>query len=192
MHPSDLGKENSTVRWTGTTLIDPYELQRAMKDGWHIDGLQGWDIDMSQAAKGRVLLLPKPNLVVNSGVKRRQHRTFGITTVDAQTVFVDSIGVDNGTVNPSATTSQSADGNSTARTIIAMNPAATESNLIVSCGGTFTNANVSFVMKRLFLNRSTADAAGNLHSMTNVFTIDLTAFSSWQQAFTATVTGTGS
>lgn len=190
LHPTDVGKDNSRVWWRGQLDVDAHELDRAIRQGWHVDGVDGWYL--RRTARGTVLFLPKPNLVTNSGVNRSLDRTFGITTVDAQTVVFDSIGVDNGTANPSATTSQSADGNSTSRTIIAMSPSASRTNQVVSSGGTFTQATVAFVMKRLFLNKTTTDAAGNLHSMTNVFTIDLTAFSSWSQAFTPTVTGTGS
>jgi hypothetical protein len=188
--PVDAGKADASVWWTGALAADPGELDRALAAGWARDGVVGWRVELR--GPGEVLFLPKPNLVVDSGVTRSQDRTFGITTTDAQTVVVDSIGVDNGTVNPTATTALSADGNSTLRTIIAMSPAATRAGKIVSAGGTFTQANVAFVMKRLFLNKTTTDASGNLHSMTNVFTIDLTAFSTWSQAFTATVTGTGS
>jgi hypothetical protein len=187
---ADAGKADASVWWTGSLAVDPSELARALKAGWAQDGVAGWRVE--QRGPGRILFLPKPNLVVDSGVTRSQDRTFGITTTDAQTVIVDSIGVDNGTVNPTGTTALSADGNSTSRTLIAMSPAATRAGKIVSAGGTFTQANVAFPMKRLFLNKTTTDASGNLHSMTNVFTIDLTTFSTWQQAFTATVTGTGS
>lgn len=188
--PVDAGKANASVWWQAWLTVDAHELDRALRAGWARDGVDGWRVE--RRAPGQVLLLPKPNLVVSSGVRRGLHKTFGITTVDAQTLFVDSIGVDNGTGTPTSTTALSGDGTSTSRTIIAMSPAATETSNVVSVGGTFTQATVSFVMKRLFLNRSTTDATGNLHSMTNPFTIDLTGFSSWSQAFTATITGTGS
>ena len=186
----DAGKENSAVRWSGLLTVDAHELDQAVKNGWHVDGVEGWRIE--RRGPDQVLFLPKPNLVVNSGINRSLDRTFGITTTDGQTVVIDSIGVDNGTANPGSGTSQSADGNSTSRTIIAMSPAASRASQVVSFGGTFTQATVAFVMKRLFANKTTTDAANNLHSMTNVFTIDLTSFSSWSQAFTGTVTGTGS
>lgn len=175
--------------WIGETCTDPTEMERAIKAGWLRDGIEGWKAKM--VGPGRLLLLPAPNLVVNSGIDRSMDQTFISGTASA-TNIIDSIGVDNGTSNPTATTSQSADGSSTSRTIIAMSPAASRSGQQVSCGGTFTNSNVAFVMKRLFLNRSTTDAAGNLYAMTNVFTIDMTSFSSWSQSFTPTITGTGS
>ena len=175
------------VRWTGTLTVDPTELDRALAAGWAHDGIDGWEIEPTEP--GTVLFMAKPNLVVNSGIDRSLDRTFNLSGTTGE---VDSIGVDNGTSNPTATTSQSADGSSTARTIIAMSPAASRSGQQVSCGGTFTNSNVSFVMKRLFLNDTTTDAAGNLYSMTNVFTIDMTSFSSWAQSFSPTVSGTGS
>lgn len=181
----DIGKANAQVWWRGVLTVDPGELERAVRDGWLVDGVDGWAV--RQVASGRILFGAKPNLVVNSGINRRLDLEFANSAPTA----VNSIGVDNGTANPIATTSQSADGNSTARTIIAMS-SSTRSGQVQTCNGTFTQANVSFVMKRLFLNASTVDAAGNLHSMTNVFTIDLTAFSTWSQAFSATVTGTGS
>ena len=175
------------VNWTGLLRVDPAELDRAVRDGWQVDGIDGWQTRL--LGNGRVLFHAKPNLVVNAGINRSLDRTFNLA---GTTGVVDSIGVDNGTVNPTATTTQSADGNSTSRTIIAMSPAASRTNQQVSCGGTFTNSNVAFVMKRLFLNSTTTDASGNLYSMTNVFTIDMTAFSSWAQSMTPTITGTGS
>lgn len=175
------------VQWSGTLNVDPSELDRAIKSGWLREGISGWE--PVQVSPGRVYFQAKPNLVVNSGINRSLDRTFNL---GGTTGVVDSIGVDNGTVNPTATTTQSADGNSTSRTIIAMSPAATRTGQQVSCGGTFTNSNVTFVMKRLFLNSSTTDASGNLYSMTNVFTIDMTAFSSWAQSFSPTISGTGS
>lgn len=81
---------------------------------------------------------------------------------------------------------------STSRTILTMSPAASRTGEQVTAGVTFTNSNVNFVMKRLFLNTSTTDAAGNLYACTNVFTIDLTSFSSWSQSFTPTITASGS
>ena len=175
--------------WAGEVSVDPAELDRAIKNGWLREGIGGWKAKVT--GPGRVLLMPEPNLVTNSGIDRSMDQTFISGTASA-TNIIDSIGVDNGTANPSATTSQSADGNSTSRTIIAMSPAAARTGQQVSCGGTFTNSNVAFVMKRLFLNRSTTDAAGNLYAMTNVFTIDMTSFSSWAQSFSPTVSGTGS
>ena len=193
LHPTDAGKEGSAVWWTGEATFDPGELERALAAGWAHDAVDGWDV--TNPEPGKLLFGAKPNLVVNSGINRSMDRTFGLTNIDAQTVVIDSIGVDNGTVNPTATTALSADGNSTNRTIIAMSPATTRTAQVVTCQGTFNQGNVSFIMKRLFLNKTTADSSGNLYSMTNVFTLDFitgSPFSTWSQAFSATVTGTGS
>lgn len=188
-YASDVGKENASVFWTGALRVDPDELRDAIRHDWHRDGLVGWHLRHVDEATGLVLLAPKPNLVVNSGINRRLDRLFGIGGPPAA---VDSMGVDNGTANPGASTDRSADGNSTSRTILAFDSTATRSNQVVSCVRTFTNSNVAFTMKRLFLSAGTGDAAGTLHSMTNVFTMDLSAFSTWSQTFTAQVTGTGS
>lgn len=185
----DVGKDDASVHWTGRLSVPPEELRDVLNRGWLMDGLSGWAIDALDAARGKLVLAPKPNLVVNSGINRRLDRLFGIGGPPA---VVDSMGVDNGTVNPSATTDRSADGNSTSRTILAFDSTATRSSQVVSCVRTFTNATVAFTMKRLFLSAGTGDAAGTLHSMTNVFTMDLSAFSTWSQTFTAQVTGTGS
>lgn len=192
LHPTDVGKEESSVWWTGEATFDPGELERALRDGWAHDAVDGWAVENPEP--GKLLFLAKPNLVVNTGINRSLDRTFGLTNVDAQTVIIDSIGVDNGTVNPTATTALSADGNSTSRTIILFSSVSRTAQ-VVTAQGTFTNSNVAFIMKRLFLNKTTTDASGNLYSMTNVFTLDFVTgspFTSWSQAFTATVTGTGS
>lgn len=181
------GRGGHAVRWHGLLRTDPAELERAIRNGWAHDGLSGWIPRVLDG--GLVALEPKPNLVVNSGINRSLDRLFGISGPPAA---VDSIGVDDGTANPGASTDRSADGNSTNRTIIAFDSAATRSSQVVSASGTFTQATVSFTMKRLFLSAGTGDTAGTLYSMTNVFTMDLSAFSTWSQTFTAEVTGSGS
>jgi hypothetical protein len=247
------------VRWRGDLRVDPTELQRAIRDGWLADGVQGWDTEV--VGPGRVLFRPKGNLVTNSGINTSLAATFGLTG-DSAYHTINAIGVDNGTGNPVPNTNMSASLNvtgcsltsgsangtttdtadlagvavgmgvsgsgvpsgttitavnasagtftmsanasasgsgltltfatSTARTIIAMSPAASRSGQQISCGGTFTNSNVAFAMQRLFLNAGTTDAAGNLYAMTAVFTINMTSFSSWSQAFTPTISGVGS
>lgn len=187
------GGEHGTVQWTGRLVVpDLTEFERALRDGFLQDGIDGWT--PSVLAPGEVLLAPKPNLVTNSGINMRLDRLFAIGGPPAA---VTKMGVDNGSTNPTATTDQSG---ANTKTIVNFDSAATRANQVVSANGTFTQANVSFTMRRLFMsntattltNSTTADPAGSLHSMTNVFTLDLSAFSTWSQTFTAQVTGSGS
>jgi hypothetical protein len=185
--------EHGAVKWSGMLVVPEIgEFHRAVRDGWLEDGLDGWEARV--VAPGRVVLAPLPNLVTNSGINIRLDRLFAINGPPAA---VSKMGVDNGSTNPTASTDSSG---SNTKTIIAFDSTATRSGQVVSAVGTFNQANVNFSMRRLFLsntgttltNSTTADPAGSLHSMTNVFTIDLTAFSTWSQTFTAQVTGTGS
>lgn len=177
-------------QWTGELTVPPGELKAALDAGWTIDG---WDIE--RAADGKLVLLEKPNLVVNAGVNVALDRLFGITASAALT-----IGVDNGTTNPvaasvSSTAGGGADSGSSSRRIVALDSTASRAAQVVTAIGTFSNSTVAFAMKRLFLSKAaagTTDASGDLIAMTNVFVIDLTAFSSWSQTFTATLTGAGS
>lgn len=107
---------------------------------------------------------------------------------------VATMGVDDGTTNPVAGTSQSTP-TSTNRRLIAFDSTATYASPTVTAAGTYTQANANFVHKRLFLSNNaagTTDAAATLYAMTNVFTVDLTAFSTFSVTYTATTTGTGS
>ncbi len=177
---------HSSVHWAGRLSVDPTELRAALRNGWTQECVKGWDVE--QAGPDSLIFLPKPNLVVNTGINNRLDLLFAIGSPPGP---VNSMGVDNGTVNPVTTTTRSADGNSTLRRIQAFDGTAVRTNQTVAAVATFTQATVAFIMKRLFLSSLTTDAAGTLHSMTNVFTLDLTAFVTWSQTFTATVTGTG-
>jgi hypothetical protein len=199
VHRQDAGKQNSAVRWNGLLQVDPGELHHALKHGWQHDGVDGWLLDINKRT-GRVRLRNKPNLVVDTGVTRVQNLGWGIGGV---TQVVNCMGVDNGTSNPAAgTTSVASDGTATSCRIQAFDATATQTTKVVSQTATYNQGTVAFVMKRLSLSfiasgslpvTATASVPANsLHSMTNVFTIDLTIFSTWSQAFTATVTGTGS
>lgn len=184
------GEHASTVNWTASLKLRPSELREARRRGWLRRGLKGWTVDVDAKA-GVVTFRPKPNLVVDAGVQRALDRLFNRNGPPSAVI---TMGVDDGTTNPVAgSTSSSA--SSTARRLVAFDATPGRTGNVISCQGTFTNGNVSFVMKRLFLSAAaagTSDAAGDLYSMTNVFTIDLTAFSVWTMVFTATVTGTGS
>lgn len=189
-----LAGEHGTVQWSGSLVVpDLTEWERALRDGFIQDGIEGWDARIT--GEGRLALAPIPNLVTNSGINMRLDRLFAIGGPPAA---VTKMGVDNGASNPVAGTDAS--GASNTKTIIGFDATATRSAQVVSAVGTFTNSTVNFTMKRLFLsnnastltNSTTADTAGSLHSMTNVFTLDLSAFSTWSQTFTAQVTGTGS
>jgi hypothetical protein len=184
----DSGKASSAVRWFGIGRVDPGELDRELRRGWAQECVSGWDLVVDRAL-GSIILLPKPNLTTNSGVDRIAQR---LASIGGPAAAMDSMGVDNGTTNPGASTDRSADGFSTLRTILAFDSTATYSRPVLSCVRTYTNSTVAFPMKRLFLSAGTGDAAGTLVSMTNVFTVDLTAFSSWSQTFTAQMTFTGS
>lgn len=190
------GGEHGTVQWSSRLVIpDIHEYERAKRGGFLRDGIEGWRA--RELAPGVLELAPLPNLVVNSGINMRLDRLFNIGGPPAAVskMGVDAADVTN--VDPSASTSSSG---TNKKTIITFDSAATRLNQVVTCIGTFTQANVNFIMKRLFLsntaatltNSATADDANSLHSMTNRFTIDLTSFATWSQTFTATVTGTGS
>jgi len=190
---TNLGGEHGTVLWTGELLVpDQREFLAAVRDGFLVDGIVGWTPTV--VGEGRVHLAPKPNLVTNSGINMRLDRLFAIGGPPAA---VGKMGVDTGASNPTAATDSSG---ANTKTIIAFDSTPTRASQVVSCVGTFDQTEVNFTMKRLFLsntasvltNTTTADTAGSLHSMTNVFTLDLSAFTTWAQTFTATVTGTGS
>lgn len=188
VHPHDLQKLASPRRWSAKLVVDPDELREALRQGWDRDCIEGWYIKADVLA-GQVFFAAKPNLVVNSGIFRSLDREYAIGGPPAA---VDSMGVDNGTSNPSAATDRSADGSSSSRRIQAFDSTATRASAVVSAVSTYTQATVAFVMKRLFLSSGTGDAAGTLSAMTNVFTMDLSGFSTWSQTFTAQKTGTGS
>lgn len=189
-HVMKHGAQGAIVKWRGSLSVDPGELQKALKEGWAVDGIEGWETEVD-IESGKVLLLPKPNLVVNSGIHISLDRLFSISGPPTQ---VRSMGVDDGASNPVAGTTSSSAG-STNRRIILFDSTPTRASQVVSALGTYTQANVSFIMKRLFLSKAaagTTDAAGDLYAMTNVFTMDLSPFTTWSQTFTAEVTGTGS
>lgn len=203
----DLGKSKSRVRWHGLLDVDPTELDRAIADGWLRDGIVGWRTvvgptprarrrfpwrsDTVPVGPGQVLFIPKPNLVVTSGVERTQRRIAGIGGPPGPLL---TVGLDDGASNPVAGTSSSSAG-STNRRLVAFDSTPVLNGLVMSYVGTVTNATVSFVMKRLFLSAAaagTTDSAGDLYAMTNVFTMDLGGFSTFSQTFTAEATGSGS
>lgn len=192
-HIRRIGFNGTLVKWCGAIQLDPMELARAIKNGF-LETIQGWNYEVD-GNTGSILLGVKPNLVVNAGVNMGLDRTFNITATAALTM-----GVDNGTTAPTATSVSSTAGGGTdtgssSRRIVAFDSVATRTNQVVSASGTFTQATVAFAMKRLFLGKAaagTTDASGDLYAMTSVFTIDLTSFSTWSQTFTAQVTGTGS
>lgn len=193
----DTGHENHPhVSWTGALRVKPQELRALYRRGSIEDCIRGWETSV-EPKTGLVRLLPKPNLVVNVGFQFAMDLNFNISARQA----VRTMGVDNGTTNPTATSVSSTSGGgtdtgSTSRRLVAFDATfPSRSASVMSAAGTLTQATVAFTMKRLFLSRAaagTTDAANDLYSMTNVFTIDLSAFSTWSQTFTATVTGSGS
>ena len=188
-HIMKVGQQGAVVTWRGELNVEPAELERALADGWDRDGVDGWEV--SQVGPGKLLLLPNPNLVVSSGVHISLDRLFAISGPPTQ---VRSMGVDDGAANPVAGTTDSTAG-STNRRIVLFDATPTRTALVVSALGTFTQATVAFTIKRLFLSKAaagTTDSAGDLYAMTDVFTLDLSAFTTWSQTFEADVTGAGS
>lgn len=168
--------------------------------------------DRHVLAPGELFLLPKPNLVVNTGVQRSLDKMFGISgTPSIPAGNVVRMGVDNGTTAPASGSRSSDQGNGTtdtgssSQTLAAFDATPTRSNNIVTSVRTFNDVTtggigaVGFAMKRLFLsahtanitNTTSADAQDTLVSMTGVFTIDFTGISTWTIVFSATYTGAG-
>lgn len=243
IHPHDVGKQNSLVRWQGVIRLpgddiaaltragllprrmrNPLDyLTRRVREGLGQvpkSIIDGWFFE-PRPSDGQIVLAPKaasdgkdkgggkPNLVVDSGVYISLERLAGINGPPSQLV---RMGMDDGASNPVAGTEDS-DTGSTNRTLAPFDSTPTRGT-----GGTakqltfvrtFTDpagtspdslGRVGFVMKRLFLsnhgsnitNTTTADDAGSLYAMTNVFTIDFTSQSSWSATFSALVNGSGS
>lgn len=198
----DSGHHNSAVKWRGVITLSERDLNKIIaRPGMFIDG---WDVG-EQA--GKLILLPKPNLVVVVGAQRSADRLFAI---NGTPVALTRLGVDNGTTNPTATSVSSdagggTDTGSSAQTLRTFDSIATRVASVVTAAGTFNDTTtggigaVGFAMKRLFLsahtanitNAASADAAGSLYSMTNVFTVDFTSIATWAAVFAATVTFTG-
>lgn len=178
------GQHKSNVNWSGRIYLPEDQIKKA------IDNIEGWDV---RPVEDGLILIPLPNLVVDSGVQRSLDRVFGIN--GPPTALVRE-GVDNGASNPVAGTTQSG---AATKTLLLFDSTPTRTANVVTAVRTFTNANVNFIMKRLFLsahtaditNATTADTAGTLYSMTNVFTIDFTGITTWTAVFSATVTGVG-
>lgn len=182
--------EHHTNFWTARLIVDRGEFERI---GWEFlrDGVVGWEAREERIGDlVQVRFAPKPNLVVDTGVTRSLDKLFGIGGPPAA---LATIGVDDGASNPVAGTTNSTAGSSNRRLVSFGTPS--RAAKVVTASGTFTNSNSNFVHKRLFLSAAaagTTDAAGDLAAMTNVFTIDLTGFSSFSQTYSATYTGAGS
>ena len=193
------GKDSALVYWAGELSVSPEDARaltrRDTKKGnkWRREVEEFWDLDID-ARSGKIFFLPKKNLVVNSGLQTSLDRLLNIGGPPGALV---RMGVDNGVSNPVAGDTQSG---ANTKTLLAFDSTPTRASQTVTSIRTFTNSNVNFIMKRLFLSRHTADitnstsadTAGTLYSMTNVFTIDFTGISSWSLVFSATVTATGS
>lgn len=226
------------VVWRGDARVPPAEIAHCkartkLQSRWNVAALlklEGWKVKSVDFETGHIILKGKrnlthapilseiayrlfgginPNLVVDDGVKTSLGRLFSINGPPAA---LTRIGVDNGTTNPTATSTSSDAGGGTdtgsstqtLRTFDAT-PTGATSTKVVTAVGTFNDPTtggigaVGFIMKRLFLSRHTAnitnttsaDAATTLYSMTNVFTIDFTGISTWSLVFSATVTGAG-
>lgn len=190
MRKMKAGQLTNANRWRSTLLVNTEEWND-LESKFRSECLDGWDIESvtDMGEKSKVLFKAKKNLVVDAGVQNALDRLYGIGGGPLITM-----GVDDGASNPIAGTASSSAG-STNRRLVAFDAAPVRTGLTVSSEGTFTDSNVSFVMKRLFLSRAaagTTDTTGDLYAMTNVFTIDLTSFATWSQTFEATTTGSGS
>lgn len=217
LHPLDAGKANSWVRWSAVGRLPSDDLRAALRAGLLAERsinalhrmrdrvqiargapriIHGWNYEV-RPVDGQIILHPKPNLVVKAGVQNMLDRWVGR---NGPPTAMRSMGVDNGTTNPVAesddsTTGSGADTGSSNRRIVLFDATPSRSGELLSMLGTYSQATVAFVMKRLFLSiaaAGTTDANGDLMAMTNVFTVDYTGFSTWSQTFTATVTGAGS
>jgi len=188
IQPMKAGGETHANVWSHTLKVDPGEWQKLRKDYL---ATCGWD-EANEELQGdqMIVTMRKKNLVVDSGVTNSLDFQFGIGTPSAAL----TVGVDDGVSNPVAGTTNSTAG-STNRRLVAFDSTPTRASLVVSASGTFTQANVSFVIKRLFLSRATAgttDSAGDLIAMTDVFTHDNTPFTAWDATYTLEYTGAGS
>ncbi len=176
------GEHSSSVYWSAIAIIDKADRAKAKIDGWKVE-----------ETRTGLILLPKPNLVVDSGVQRALDRLYAINSTPGALLRQ---GVDNGASNPVAGTTQSG---ANTKTLLTFDSTPTRSSNVVTSVRTFTNSNVNFAMKRLFLsahtaditNSTSADTAGTLYSMTNTFTIDFTSITTWSMVTSATVTGAG-
>ncbi len=176
------GKHVSNVRWQARVTIPKWERAKAKIEGWEIE-----------ETRTGMILLPKPNLVVDSGVQRALDRLYAINSTPGALLRQ---GVDNSASAPVAGTTQSG---ANTKTLLTFDSTPTRSSNIVTSVRTFTNSNVNFSMRRLFLsahtaditNATTADTAGTMYSCTAVFTIDFTAITTWSMVTSATVTGVG-
>lgn len=200
VHKSDQGKQHSRVHWRLTLRAKPQELEPLMRrrfgllrTPWRKAIEQGWHIRRDAHEPGVLHFLPKPNLVVDSGVQASLDRLFAINGPPGAVV---RLGVDNGAANPVAGTTQSG---ANTKTLLTFDSVPTRAGNTVTATRTFTNANVNFIMRRFFLSRHTADltnsvtadTAGTLYSMTNVITIDFTSLTAWSLVVAATVLGAG-
>ncbi len=197
MREHEMGALGLRVDWEGVIQFQTAEdfnefTRRRFFGALRFGRVRGWTACYDKANL-RVTLKPKKNLVVDSGVQRSLDRLFAINGPPGALV---RMGVDNGASNPVAGTTQSG---ANTKTLLAFDATPSRTANVVTAARTFTNSNVNFIMKRLFLsahtaditNSTSADTAGTLYSMTNVFTIDFTGITSWSLVFSATVTGAG-
>lgn len=177
------GSTGTAVVWEGTIKVDPNQLREMSPT------IEGWDHTINYET-GEIHFQPLKNLVVDSGIQRSLDKLVGRNGPPGNVI---TMGVDDGVSNPVAGTTSSTAG-STNRRLVNFDATPGRTANVLTMDGTFTQASVSFIMKRLFLSAAaagTSDSAGDLYSMTNVFTIDFTSFSVWSLTFTATVTGIG-
>lgn len=208
-----LGSQRHVVYWKPTQTVLADEMRAPAGQAWLARVEAGWGEGKATVTftygkanrAGRrgahatkrvelavVSLPPKKNLVVDVGIQRSLDRLFNRNGPPGPVI---TIGIDNGASNPTSATTSSTTGSTSRRLVALVNLSRTGN--VISCEGTFTQANANFIYKRLFLSAAaagTTDAAGDLYSMTNAFTHDNVTgapFSTWSQTYQATVTGVG-
>src|SRR5690348_13952099 len=102
------GRDHHAVEWTAKIQVPPAELRERAAKGW-LRTIRGWTVKTVDYRTGTVWLKPKPNLVVNVGFQFAMDLNFNISARTA----VRSMGVDNGTTNPTATSVSSTSGGGT-------------------------------------------------------------------------------
>jgi hypothetical protein len=96
-----LGTYHESVHWSGVLTVDPDELDAALAgdDPAIREMIRDWGLVELHPDEGKILLLPKKNLVVNNGITRLQNLGWAI---GGALQAMNCIGIDNGANNPAA------------------------------------------------------------------------------------------
>lgn len=123
---------------------------------------------------GHLILLPAPNLCVNTGVHIFMQRGFGLTATGGTVAdIIDTGGVDNNTTAVAATTTQF-DTTASNRFLTAFDatPTYSTANKRVTALFNITNTDTTIVHRRYGLSTDTANAANTLATMLSGFILD--------------------